>query len=125
MTGREADVLEQAQTWVAGGKRVALATVVSTWGSAPRPLGSQMAIAETGDFAGSVSGGCVEGAVIHDAMAVLAQGRPKLVSFGVSHADAFEVGLACGGEIQIFIEPVAAASAEPLKVLSENGAGDT
>lgn len=100
------DVLEQAATWLRQGRGVALATVVSTWGSAPRRPGSQLAIAADGEMVGSVSGGCVEGAVIAEAREVLAEGRPRLLEFGVSDDEAWEVGLACGGTIEIFVERV-------------------
>jgi xanthine dehydrogenase accessory factor len=86
-------------------KRFAMATVISTWGSAPRPVGSVMLIAEDGTMAGSVSGGCVEGAVVKNALQVLETMQPKLVSFGVTDDEAWQVGLSCGGAIQVFIEP--------------------
>ena len=86
-------------------KRFAMATVISTWGSAPRPVGSVMLIAEDGTMAGSVSGGCVEGAVVKNALNVLTTMQPKLVSFGVTDDEAWQVGLSCGGAIQVFIEP--------------------
>lgn len=98
------DILGQAAQWRANGKEVALATVVSTWGSSPRPTGSQLAVDRDGNFIGSVSGGCIEGAVIKEAQAAIATGRPKLLEFGVSNEQAWEVGLACGGKIQVFVE---------------------
>jgi len=101
------DLLEQIRRWRSDGKRVALATVVQVWGSAPRPLGSKMAIAETGAMVGSVSGGCVEGAVAEEAQTVLRSGTPKLLRYGVTREQAWTVGLACGGTIEIFLEPVA------------------
>jgi xanthine/CO dehydrogenase XdhC/CoxF family maturation factor len=101
-------VLDHAAAWLDEGKRVALATVVQTWGSSPRPVGSQMAIAEDGLFEGSVSGGCVEGAVIETGFEVMRDGAPRLLTFGVADGDAWAVGLACGGTIRIFVEPVAA-----------------
>lgn len=88
------------------GKQVALATVISTWGSAPRPIGSQLAITAGGEFHGSVSGGCVEGAVILEAQHALADGKCRILDYGVADADAFAVGLACGGEIRILVEPI-------------------
>ncbi|RME66297.1 MAG: XdhC family protein [Alphaproteobacteria bacterium] len=100
------DVLAQAAQWRAEGHGVALATVLATWGSAPRPAGSQLAIRADGAFVGSVSGGCVEGAVIAEAQAVIAQGVPRQLDFGVSDAMAWEVGLACGGKISVLVEPV-------------------
>jgi xanthine dehydrogenase accessory factor len=88
------------------GNAVALATVISTWGSAPRPIGSQLAITSEGDFFGSVSGGCVEGAVIYEAQAALKDGKCRILEYGVADEDAFAVGLACGGEIRILVEPI-------------------
>jgi xanthine dehydrogenase accessory factor/LAO/AO transport system kinase len=98
------EVLDQAARWTEGGLGVALATVVSTWGSAPRAPGSQLAVNDRGEFVGSVSGGCVEPAVIRDALETIRDGQPRLLEFGVSHDRAWEVGLACGGTIQIFVE---------------------
>ncbi len=100
------DILEQAAAWRSAGKGVALATVVKTWGSSPRPAGAQLAVEEGGAFVGSVSGGCVEGAVIEEAQAAIRDGRPRLLDFGVSDEQAWEVGLACGGKIEIFVERV-------------------
>lgn len=99
-------VLETASTWLDQGHRVALATVIKTWGSAPRPAGSQIAVRGDGEFAGSVSGGCVEGAVITEALDAIKDGRTRKLSFGVSNGEAWTVGLACGGQIEIFVEPV-------------------
>ena len=98
------DVLEQAAAWRREGRGVALATVVSTWGSAPRRPGSQLAIDGEGAMVGSVSGGCVEGAVVAEAREVIADGKPRLLEFGVSNDEAWEVGLACGGTIEVFVE---------------------
>ncbi|MFL5871359.1 MAG: XdhC family protein [Solirubrobacterales bacterium] len=98
------DVLEQIEEWRGRGDRVALATVVATRRSAPRPPGAKMAINEHGQIAGAVSGGCVEGAVATAAYEVLESGRPRLLRFGIADADAFEVGLPCGGEIDVFVE---------------------
>lgn len=98
------DVLPEIQRWQRDGKQVALATVVKVWGSAPRPLGSKMAMTAGGEMVGSVSGGCVEGAVYEEAQAVLKSGEPRLASYGVSNDDAWAVGLSCGGHIEIFIE---------------------
>lgn len=100
------DILEQAATWRATGKQVALATVVSTWGSSPRPVGSQLAVDEDRRMVGSVSGGCIEGAVVHEALLVMKEGAPKLLDFGVTNEQAWEVGLACGGKVQVFVERV-------------------
>ncbi|MCP3963696.1 MAG: XdhC family protein [bacterium] len=100
------DVLPEIEVWRQGGKKVALATIVKVWGSAPRPLGSKMAISDAGDMAGSVSGGCVEGAVFEEAQGVLADSEPRLVHYGVTDEQAWAVGLSCGGQIEVFIEPV-------------------
>ena len=100
------DILSSAEQWLDGGHRVALATVVKTWGSAPRPAGSQLAVRDDGAFVGSVSGGCVEGAVIEAARAAMNDGRTRKLEFGVSDEQAWAVGLACGGRIEIFVEPV-------------------
>lgn len=99
-------VLDQALSWKQAGKGVALATVVETWGSAPRPPGSQLAVNSDGTFTGSVSGGCVEGAVIEEALALMDTGGHKLLEFGVSNSRAWEVGLACGGKIKVYVETV-------------------
>ncbi len=99
-------VLEQAEAWIAEGRSVALATVVKTWGSAPRPAGSQLAINDAGAFVGSVSGGCIEGAVAAEARQVMETGAVAMLHFGVSNEQAWEVGLACGGEIDVFVERV-------------------
>jgi LAO/AO transport system kinase len=95
------------QQWRAAGKAAALATVVSTWGSSPRPAGSHLAIDAAGHFVGSVSGGCIEAAVIDAAAKVMASGQPQLLEFGVSDEQAWQVGLACGGRVQVYVEPVA------------------
>lgn len=100
------DVLGHAASWRAQGRGVALATVVATWGSAPRPAGSQIAVSDSGEFFGSVSGGCIEGAVIDAARSAIADGRPRRLRFGVTNEMAWEVGLACGGDIEIFVERV-------------------
>jgi xanthine/CO dehydrogenase XdhC/CoxF family maturation factor len=98
------DVLSQAIAWQNAGKKVALATVVTTWGSAPRPVGSQLAVNQDGGFIGSVSGGCVEGAVVSEAVAAMQDGKNRMLDFGVSNEQAWEVGLACGGKIQVYVE---------------------
>ena len=100
------EILEQAASWRDSGKGVALATVVKTWGSSPRPAGAKLAVADDGAFVGSVSGGCVEGAVIEEAQAAIRDGKPRLLDFGVTDEQAWEVGLACGGKIEIFVERV-------------------
>ncbi len=97
---------EIALGWVREGKGAALATVVETWGSAPRPVGSQLAISGTGEIMGSVSGGCVEGAVVAEALDALADGVPRVLTYGVSDETAFAVGLACGGTIRVMVVPV-------------------
>ncbi|MEO0682747.1 MAG: XdhC/CoxI family protein [Pseudomonadota bacterium] len=97
---------EAALAWMAQGKAVALATVVQTWGSAPRPTGSQLAISEEAEIMGSVSGGCVEGAVVAEALEALEDGACRILEYGVADEEAFAVGLACGGTIRILVEPV-------------------
>jgi xanthine/CO dehydrogenase XdhC/CoxF family maturation factor len=101
------DPLDVAARWHAEGKKVAIATVVQTWGSAPRPAGSQLVIDADGNFEGSVSGGCVEGAVIADALDVIATTTPRMLEFGVADETAWRVGLSCGGRIKVFVEPLA------------------
>ena len=98
------DVLNEAATWRKDGRNVALATVVSTWGSSPRPVGSHLAVDETGKFVGSVSGGCIEGAVVTEALQVMKSKIPKVLDYGVTNELAWEVGLACGGQVKIFVE---------------------
>jgi len=100
------DELATALGWLDDGRQVARATVVATWGSSPRPVGSQLVVDETGAMAGSVSGGCIEGAVVHEAKQIMASGRPKLLEFGVTDEAAWEVGLACGGTVQVYVEPI-------------------
>ncbi len=98
------DILTELEAWQARRDNIALATVIQTWGSSPREAGAKMAINQNGDIIGSVSGGCVEGAVVEAAMTVLKTGQPTLLHFGVADETAREVGLACGGTIEIFIE---------------------
>ena len=98
------EVLDQVGKWKAAGKGVAVATVITTWGSSPRPVGSQLVIDKDGAFVGSVSGGCIEGAVIREAQGVIASGEPKLLEFGVTNEMAWDVGLACGGKIRLYVE---------------------
>lgn len=100
------EILELAHDWVGEGRRVAVATVVETCGSSPRPVGSNLVIDADGNFEGSVSGGCVEGAVVEAALEVIGTGEARLLEFGFSDADAWEVGLACGGEVQVFVERI-------------------
>ncbi|MBE0413017.1 XdhC family protein [Yoonia sp.] len=111
------DIPELALAWHHAGRKVALATVVQTWGSAPRPVGSQLVIDSDGTMQGSVSGGCVEGAVIMEALDALEDGKPRVLAFGVSDDTAFAVGLACGGQIKVLVEPV--GSALPASVLAQ------
>ncbi|HTJ91072.1 MAG TPA: XdhC family protein [Acidocella sp.] len=99
-------VLKTAAGWVREGEKVALATVTETWGSSPRPAGSRLAVTKSGKMAGSVSGGCIEGAVADSALATLDSGQPALLAFGVTDEMAWEVGLACGGKVHVFVEPL-------------------
>ena len=107
MLDRDEDILQAAEDWKKAGRGVALATVVETWGSAPRPAGSSLAINDEGTFLGSVSGGCVEGAVIEDALNAMKDGKVRKLEFGVSDEQAWAVGLACGGRIEVYVEPLA------------------
>lgn len=100
------DVIEAVEGWRARGEQVALATVVSAYGSAPRRPGSKMAVSSGGSMAGSVSGGCVEGAVFEECQEAMATGQSKLLRFGIADETAWEVGLACGGTIEVFVEPL-------------------
>jgi xanthine/CO dehydrogenase XdhC/CoxF family maturation factor len=100
------DPLSIAENWMEDGRDVAIATVVETWGSAPRPVGSHLVIDREGNFQGSVSGGCVEGAVVTEALDVIASGQPKMLEFGVADETAWNVGLSCGGTIRVFVEKV-------------------
>lgn len=103
---KDDEVLAEAAAWREQGKQVALATVVQTWGSSPRPMGSQLAVDESGIFVGSVSGGCIEAAVVHEAIEVIKDGTPRLLEYGVTNEMAWEVGLACGGQVNVFVEKV-------------------
>jgi xanthine/CO dehydrogenase XdhC/CoxF family maturation factor len=107
MQTTDADILAIAEQWKRSGRGVAIATVVETWGSAPRPVGSHLVIDAEGNFLGSVSGGCVEGAVVSDALDVIETGSPKMLSFGVADETAWRVGLSCGGKISVYVEPLA------------------
>ena len=104
MTGNEDDVLCKAQSWRESGRMVAIATVVETWGSAPRPAGSHIVVDGEGLFLGSVSGGCVEADVVTEAMDVIATGIPRLLDFGVADDLAWKAGLSCGGRIKVLVE---------------------
>ena len=106
MLSTDTDILKAAEAWRRAGKGVALATVVETWGSAPRPVGSHLAVDQDGTFLGSVSGGCVEGEVITEAMDVIEDGKPRMLEFGVADETAWHVGLSCGGRIRVFVEKV-------------------
>ncbi len=113
----ETQYTKLALDWHRAGRKVAIATVVETWGSAPRPVGSLLVIDGDGAMEGSVSGGCVEGAVIVEALEALEDGKPRLLEYGVSDDEAFAVGLACGGRIRILVEPVGGAM--PVSTLEE------
>jgi xanthine/CO dehydrogenase XdhC/CoxF family maturation factor len=106
MLATDTDILKAAEDWRRNGREVALATVVQTWGSAPRPVGSNLVIDADGNFLGSVSGGCVEGAVVAEALDVIESGKPKMLEFGVADETAWQVGLSCGGTIRVFVEKV-------------------
>jgi xanthine/CO dehydrogenase XdhC/CoxF family maturation factor len=106
MLATDTDILKAAEDWRNSGRAVALATVVETWGSAPRPVGSNLVIDAEGNFLGSVSGGCVEGAVVAEALDVIESGKPKMLEFGVADETAWQVGLSCGGTIRVFVEKV-------------------
>jgi xanthine/CO dehydrogenase XdhC/CoxF family maturation factor len=106
MLTRDEDILAAAESWRKEGRKVALATVVETWGSAPRPVGANLVIDEAGNFLGSVSGGCVEGAVVTEALDVIDSGKPKMLEFGVADETAWKVGLSCGGTIRVYVEKV-------------------
>ena len=100
-------ILDEANDWLAAKRNVVLATVIETWGSSPRPTGSRMIINDKGDFSGSVSGGCVETAVVRECMGLIKEKKPfKKIEFKVPNESAWEVGLACGGEIAIFLEQI-------------------
>ncbi|MDR7038483.1 xanthine/CO dehydrogenase XdhC/CoxF family maturation factor [Methylobacterium sp. BE186] len=107
MLATDTDILAAAETWRRDGRDVAVATVIETWGSAPRPVGSHLVIDGAGNFLGSVSGGCVEGEVITEGLDVIADGRPRILEFGVADETAWRAGLSCGGRIRVFLERVA------------------
>ncbi len=100
------EILDEVQKWRADGEKVVVATVVATRRSAPRPVGTSLAISESGKMCGSVSGGCVESDVFENAMGVLESGEPRMLSYGITDDLAWSVGLPCGGEIDVFVEPV-------------------
>lgn len=101
------EVLQQLAAWQDAGRKVAVATVVSTWGSSPRAVGSQLGVNDRGEMVGSVSGGCIEGAVVKEALEIMEGEPPRLLDFGISNEQAWEVGLACGGKLEVYIEAVA------------------
>ena len=106
MLATDEDILARADDWRKAGKGVAIATVTETWGSAPRPVGSHLVIDEDGNFLGSVSGGCVEGEVVTEAMDTIADGKPRMLEFGVADEFAWRAGLSCGGRIRVYVEKV-------------------
>jgi len=114
------EVLDELNQWTREGEDIALATVVETWGSSPRPLGSKMLVTRSGKMAGSVSNGCIEGAVFEEAQKVLKSGTPKVAAFGVADDVAFEVGLACGGHIEVFVQPLGRAHRQLVGILNRN-----
>src|SRR3990172_468070 len=117
MSAGDPSIIPRALAWRAEGRSVALATVIQTWGSAPQPVGSQLAIDGQGNFSGSVSGGCVEGEGIAEAAEVLSSGKPKVLQFGVEDKIAWKAGLACGGTIRIFVEPLEGGGRDDAGVL--------
>jgi LAO/AO transport system kinase len=106
MSELQTDILALAARWRDEGRGVALATVVTTWGSSPRPVGSQLVVDDKGVMEGSVSGGCIEGAVVREALDAIKDGKPRLLDFGVTDEQAWDVGLACGGKVQVYVERV-------------------
>ena len=106
MNDTPSDPLASANAWMSAKHKVALATVIATWGSSPRPVGSQLAVDEAGRMVGSVSGGCIEGAVVKEAQEIMAGAKPRLLDFGITNEQAWEVGLACGGKLQVYVEAV-------------------
>jgi xanthine dehydrogenase accessory factor len=114
------EVLSEVIEWTKAGEEIALATVIETWGSSPRPLGSKMVVTRSGKMAGSVSNGCIEGAVFDEAQKVLTSGEPKIAAFGVADDIAFDVGLACGGHIEVFIQPLGRMQEQLIEMLQRN-----
>lgn len=106
MLSTDSDILKEAEAWRREGRGVALATVIETWGSAPRPVGSHLVIDHEGNFLGSVSGGCVEGDVLTEAAEAIEDGRPRMLEFGVQDETAWRAGLSCGGRIKVYVEKV-------------------
>lgn len=122
MLASESDILRKAQEWKEAGRDVALATVAETWGSAPRPVGSHLLIDSDGNFLGSVSGGCVEGDVIAEALDIIAVGGQQMLEFGIADEPAWRAGLSCGGRIKVFIQSIDANSADLLAAFNEERA---
>jgi xanthine dehydrogenase accessory factor len=114
------EVIDELGEWTKAGEEIALATVVETWGSSPRPLGSKMVVTRSGKMAGSVSNGCIEGAVFEEAQKVLKAGKAKVAAFGVADDVAFEVGLACGGHIEVFVQPLGPVHERLIEMLQRN-----
>ena len=114
------EVFSELEQWTREGEDIAIATVVETWGSSPRPLGSKMLVTRSGKMAGSVSNGCIEGAVFDEAQKVLKSGKPEIAAFGVADDVAFEVGLACGGHIEVFIQPLLPVHTQLIGMLARN-----
>ena len=106
MLASDDDILLEADRWTKAGRSVAVAIVIETWGSAPRPIGAHLVVDADGNFLGSVSGGCVEGAVVTEAIDVIDSGKPKMLEFGVADETAWNVGLSCGGTIRVYVEKV-------------------
>ncbi len=114
------EILSELNDWTQAGEQIAVATVIETWGSSPRPLGSKMAVTRSGKMAGSVSNGCIEGAVFEEAQKVLKSGQAKIAAFGVADETAFEVGLACGGHIEVFVQPLTDTHRRLIGMLNRN-----
>ena len=114
------EVLDELNEWIGSREDIAIATVIETWGSSPRPLGSKMLVTRSGKMAGSVSNGCIEGAVFEEAQKVLKTGKPKVAAFGVADDVAFDVGLACGGHIEVFIQPLDGVHRQVIGMLNRN-----
>lgn len=106
MLATDEDILRKAQAWREAGRKVAVATVLETWGSAPRPAGSHLIVDGDGDILGSVSGGCIEAEVVNEALSVMETGAPKLLEFGIADETAWGVGLSCGGHIKVYVERI-------------------
>ena len=124
MNNGKADILKIAETWLKEGRKLALATVIKTWGSSPRPVGSQLITDKDGNFEGSVSGGCVEGVVIDKAQLVIDSGMPEILEFKVSNEEAWEVGLACGGTIKVLVNVLGNDRSNILQTLNKHRAND-